>query len=100
MNRYKNIGTIRSTAEKQTLRNAIFPEIIPSFSDIYIITTAGDRYDTLALEYYSDSSLWWIIASSNNSKKDSLNVEPGVQLRIPTETTAIIEAYEVLNLNR
>tara|TARA_B110000208_G_scaffold73636_1_gene94815 strand:- start:13881 stop:14183 length:303 start_codon:yes stop_codon:yes gene_type:complete len=100
MNRYKTIDTLPTINGKAYKRNLIFPEIKPQYSDIYIITTAGDRYDTLAYTYYSDSTLWWIIAGVNKSKKDSLVVTPGVQLRIPTDTAEIIEEFETLNESR
>ena len=53
-------------------------------SDIFVITTEGDRLDLLAYEFYSDPHLWWFIASINNLK--SMNVEPGISLRIPSTT--------------
>ena len=54
----------------QTVR---YPKIPRSEDDIYVITTIGDRYDTLAFQYYQDSSLWWVIANANgNADKSSL----------------------------
>jgi len=100
MNRYNNIDLTQTKSGTRYRRNAIFPEIPLSYSDIYVISTAGDRYDTLALEYYKDSSLWWIIASINTSKKDSLVVEPGRQLRIPADIEGIKEQYRELNKDR
>lgn len=100
MNRYQDIEILRDSENNRYRRNIIFPNIPARSSDLYVITTAGDRYDTLALEYYGDSSLWWIIAGVNNSKKDSLSVKPGVQLRIPSEPQDIINAFEELNNER
>ena len=100
MNRYKTIDRLPKNEGGTYTRNIIFPEIKPQFSDIYIISTAGDRYDTLASQYYKDSTLWWIIAGVNNSKKDSLVVEPGIQLRIPTNTLEVLQTFEALNSKR
>ncbi len=100
MNRYRDIMLKQSKDGIRYRRNTIFPEIKPSFSDIYVIATSGDRYDTLAMEYYSDPSLWWVIASINNSKKDSLVVEPGKQLRIPAGIQSILQEYTELNQDR
>lgn len=100
MNRYKRIDILKNEENTSYRRNVIFPSVPARSSDIYVISTAGDRYDTLALEYYNDSSLWWIIAGVNNSKKDSLAVKPGVQLRIPAFPQDIINAYEELNNER
>lgn len=100
MNRYKNIGIIRNSEGKLYRKNTIFPILEPSFDDIYVITTAGDRYDTIALDYYNDSSLWWVIASANRHTKASLVIQPGIQLRIPADVEGIIEEYETLNARR
>lgn len=100
MNRYKRIDILRNSENTSYKRNVIFPTIPASSSDIYVIATAGDRFDTLALEYYGDSTLWWIIAGINKGKKDSLAVKPGVQLRIPASPQRIMDAYEELNNER
>mgnify|MGYP003648707542 FL=1 len=100
MNRYKDILLKQSKSGIRYRKNTIFPVIKPSYSDIYVISTSGDRYDTLALEYYRDPQLWWVIASINSSKKDSLVVEPGRQLRIPSDIQAIKDEYRELNKNR
>jgi len=100
MNRYSRIGLFETKTGKRYVRNVIFPTIPPSPNDIYVITTAGDRYDTLALNYYDDSTLWWIIAGANNRNKDSLSVKPGVQMRIPMDKDSIVEEYNKLNANR
>ena len=50
-------------------------------TDIFVITTEGDRLDLLAYQFYGDPELWWFIANVNGLS--SLNVEPGVSLRIP-----------------
>ena len=100
MNRYKDILLKQTKSGIRYRKNTIFPVIKPSYSDIYVISTSGDRYDTLALEYYRDPQLWWVIASINSSKKDSLVVEPGRQLRIPSDIQAIKDEYRELNKNR
>ena len=81
--------------------NVKYPEIPLDLSDIYVYTTRGDRYDTLALTYYLDPSLWWIIARANISTQsmDSLIPEFGAQIRIPSfsRVSSIIGQYESLN---
>ena len=100
MNRYKNIGVLRNSEGVRYRRNVVFPEIPASSEDLYVITVAGDRYDSLALDYYKDSSLWWIIAGANNQGRDSLVVKPGIQLRIPMNTSNAINLFNALNANR
>lgn len=99
-NRLRNIGTLKTQTGRQYRRNAIYPEISTSEDDIYVITTAGDRYDVLALQFYNDPKLWWIIAGANTGFQSSLNIKPGIQLRIPTNKDRIIKDYEELNQSR
>ena len=100
MSRYEDIEKRKSLDGKIYKRNTIYPEIPLSIDDIYIKTTGGDRYDTLALQFYGDSSLWWIIASANNSERASLVVKPGVQLRIPGDAQAALQLFDSVNADR
>ena len=65
-----------------------------------VILSERQRLDQLAGDRYGDSSLWWIIAAANNTGRDSLVVKPGIQLRIPANTTNIINQYNDLNSTR
>ena len=100
MSRYDDIKRIKSLEGKRYIRNAIYPHIPVTENDIYIKTTGGDRYDTLALQFYNDSSLWWVIASANNSQRASLVVKPGVQLRIPGDIQDTLQLFDSVNENR
>ena len=101
MNRY-NPAKVISTIENPIKRfsNIKYPSILPTSSDIYVYTTQGDRYDTLALTYYNDSSLWWIINRANsNQSSDSLYPSKGAQIRIPAPQRIpnIISEYNIIN---
>jgi hypothetical protein len=98
--RFKKIPTVNTKGGTRYKRNVIYPEIPLNENDVYVLSQYGDRYDTLALEFYKDSELWWIISSANNYQKGSLNITPGVQLRIPADKTAAIQLYEEVNKNR
>lgn len=98
--RYKNIREVITTDNVRYKVNAIYPEVPLSQDDFYVISTGGDRYDTLAQQFYSDHTLWWIIASANNSERASLIVEPGVQLRIPANKEYILQLYSEVNKSR
>lgn len=98
--RFKKIPTTKTARGTVYKRNVIYPEIPLSENDIYVISQYGDRYDTLALEFYQDSELWWIISSANNFQKGSLNITPGVQLRIPADKTSAIQLFEEVNKTR
>ena len=96
--RYQNIPTtklnITGSAYYQT---NVYPEIQPTNSDYYLITTIEDRLDLLALDFYQDASLWWIIASANALPGDSIYAPIGVQLRIPTNIQSILNSYNLVN---
>jgi len=87
--RFRNIELLKQESGRRYYKNVIYPDIPATEDDTYIITTGGDRYDTLALQFYGDSTLWWVIASANNSKKDGLIVEQGIQLRIPADAAKV-----------
>ena len=99
-NRYRGIRRDKTSDQVEYVTNAIYPEIPLSEEDYYVISTGGDRYDTLAQQFYSDNSLWWIIASANNSQRASLIVQPGVQLRIPADKDKILQLYNQVNKTR
>lgn len=99
-NRYAKLEQLRNKQGKRYLPNAVYPDIPYTEDDTYIITTGTDRYDTLAKQFYNDSSLWWVIASANNSKKDGLIVEQGIQLRIPADGPGLKAVFETFNENR
>ncbi len=98
MARYSNIPKIKSPGGKQIYQTVRYPKIPRSESDIYIYTTIGDRYDTLAQQYYGDSDLWWIIANANGKiNKNSLTPPIGTQLRIPENPTPTLAEYNSIN---
>lgn len=79
----------------------IYPEIPATVDDIYLISTIGDRFDILASEYYSNSKHWWIIASNNPTlDRASLQITPGVQIRIPLPLERVLNQYKEVNKNR
>jgi hypothetical protein len=99
-NRYRDIARLRTTDGVEYVMNTIYPEIPLSDQDYYVISTGGDRYDTLAQQFYNDHTLWWIIAAANNSERASLMVEPGVQLRIPTDIQGALDLFRQINRKR
>jgi len=96
-NRYRDITRLVTTDGIEYIGNTTYPEIPLSDQDYYIISAGGDRYDTLAQQFYNDHTLWWIIAAANNSQKASLVVEPGVQLRIPIDTDQALQLFRQAN---
>jgi len=102
MNRYNN-ATILTTeyTNRPYYKMRFYPNIPLSESDVYVITTVGDRLDSLAFSYYNDATLWWIIAmANNNATKGALYPEPGTQLRIPVNVSSVLKQYEQFNQAR
>ncbi len=91
MNRYQDIPVIKSATGKQIYATSRYPEIPLSENDIYVYTSQGDRYDLLALNYYGDSSLWWVIAAGNpNVDLMTLVIPEGVQIIIPGHFSQVV----------
>jgi nucleoid-associated protein YgaU len=98
MERYSN-NDVRTTAEgKRYYKQKYYPNIPLSETDIYVITTIGDRLDSLAFSYYNDSTLWWVISMANNNvTKGSMFPVPGTQLRIPTNLATVLSLFRQYN---
>ena len=99
MNRIRN-QEIKSTDNKKGYFKYLkYPEIPVDISDVYIITKIGERLDSLAYQYYNDSSLWWVIVKSNPDKlkRDSFFMPIGIQIRIPINIDSIIYDFERIN---
>jgi len=107
MNRYQNIPQIKID-NKPVYQTVKYPEVPLSENDIYVYTTQGDRFDTLARQYYQDQSLWWIISIANTATagtslpsdlhQDSLVIPEGMQIRIPANYPEVIISFNKLNL--
>lgn len=98
MNRYKTIPTKRSNNGTRYYNTTKYPVPPLDFNDIYVITQEGDRFDNLALQYYSDPTLWWAISTSNpNLPQNSYFPPVGVQLRIPSNIAGVVSNFERIN---
>ena len=98
MRRYENTEILQTDNNKRYYGTTKYPEIPLLFSDIYVYTTQGDRFDILAQQYYSDSSLWWIISLSNSDlPQNSYYIPEGRQIRIPQNIAAVISQFRTLN---
>ena len=102
MDRYNEATILKTTNTNRPYYKARFyPNVPLSESDVYVITTVGDRLDNLAYSYYRDSTLWWIIAmANNNATKGALYPKPGTQLRIPTDINNVLNQYKQFNKAR
>lgn len=80
MSRYEHTN-IKDKNKRVYYDTTIYSDVPLRNDDIYIITQSGDRLDNLAYEFYGSVTHWWFIARVNNLS--SMNVEGGLQLRIP-----------------
>jgi len=80
-------------------KNIEYPEIPLSENDVYIVSKSTDRLDLLSKDYYNDIRLWWVIskANPNKVKRDSFFINPGQQIRIPSDVEAIYNLFEKIN---
>jgi hypothetical protein len=94
-----NKNVVNKTPDgKRYYKGKIYPDVPYLASDYYIITTIGDRLDTLADDYYGNSELWWIISVANNNiTKGSIFPPPGIQLRIPIDANYVLQLFDELN---
>jgi hypothetical protein len=92
--RYTNNETKKLNDGRNVYRSRIYPEIPVSDNDIYVASETGDRLDTLAYQYYNNSSYWWIIASANNIHNAPFGLKDGTILRIPQNYIEIVNKFK------
>jgi hypothetical protein len=102
MERYSSTDILKTAnTNRPYYKGKFYPDIPLSETDEYVITTVGDRLDSLAYSYYLDSTLWWVIAAANNNiTKGALYPVPGTQLRIPTDINSVLDLYNQFNQAR
>ena len=106
MNRYQSISTT-IIDKKPSYQTTKYPEVPLSDNDTYVYTTQGDRFDTLAQQYYGDQSLWWVISIANTAvagtslpsdlPQDSLIIPQAMQIRIPANYVGVVNSFKILN---
>ena len=98
MNRYQNIPKTKID-KKLVYVTSRYPEVPVTSDDVYVYTVQGDRFDVLALQYYKNSSLWWVISIANTDKlpQNSLVIPEGLQIRIPAFYAGVVSAFNTIN---
>lgn len=99
MGRYDTQQVKLDTNNKRRVYSALLDITIEkSADDTYVITSFGERLDSLAWKYYGNTEYWWIIAAANPElRKDSFYLEPGSQVRIPYDYRTVLELYQNFN---
>jgi hypothetical protein len=99
-NRYSNLLIASGSTGKRYYANVVYPSVPVDGGDTYIITSANDRLDLIAYDFYGDPSLWWIIASANDLNGSSLFPPAGMQLRVPVDPSSAVSQFEAENKSR
>ena len=101
MDRLNFIKKQKGTNSKRVFKYIKYPKIPLSVDDIYATTLVGDRLDLIADQFYNDVDLWWVVVTANPDviRRDSFNLKPGLQVRIPSPNriTNILKSFEQLN---
>jgi hypothetical protein len=92
--RYRNNELKKTIDGRTVLQSKIYPNIPASDDDIFVATETGDRLDTLAHQFYNNSTLWWIIACANNIHNASIGFKEGTILRIPQNYIEILGNFQ------
>ena len=96
--RYDKNIIYKTSSGKRYYKGKIYPEIPYSDTDEYIITTIGDRLDSIAYSYYNDAELWWVISVVNNNiTNGSMFPIPGTKLRVPTNINSVLNLFDQVN---
>ena len=96
--RYDKNIMYKTSSGKRYYKGKIYPDIPYSDTDEYIITTIGDRLDSIAYSYYNDAELWWVISVANNNiTNGSMFPIPGTQLRVPTNINNVLNLFDQVN---
>ena len=96
--RYDNIPFIFAPTGERAYRNIRYPEIPFSEDGTYMYATETDRLDTLALRFYKDQSLWWVIAIANPGM-DFFTIFPPTpkRIRVPSGINTILGEFDRIN---
>jgi len=96
--RYANIPEKKDSNNRRVRMSTIYPPIPKHPDDTYVLTTVGDTLYALANQYYNSVNYYWVIAEANEGlDKATLNLAPGLQLRIPSQLNQIISDFRDLN---
>lgn len=84
--RYQTTLQIKDQLGTRRAETTIIPSVPLTGSDLYIRTISTERLDKLALDFYEDSTLWWLIAAANGLGKGTFVIPPNTRVRIPSQT--------------
>ena len=96
--RYRNLRSKTDADGKRHFLPSYVPNIPLKDTDVFVYPLYGQRFDSIAQQYYGDATLWWIIAKANDIGRGQIGLDPEKKIRIPMEIGDILELVE--NSNR
>tara|TARA_B100000945_G_C20209798_1_gene515496 strand:- start:287 stop:598 length:312 start_codon:yes stop_codon:yes gene_type:complete len=101
----KRYSYISKKIDKETnnriYSSTLYPRIDARNTDVVLVVKDGsNRLDLIAWKYYKSPTLWWVISQANNLKGDTMYVEVGSKIRIPTHIEDILRDMDLLNNKR
>lgn len=88
--RYQTNKTKLTSDGRTVYRSKIYPKIPLRSDDIYMAFETGDRFDTLAYQFYNDATLDWIIKAANNIHGACFALPDGTVIRVPRNYIEIL----------
>mgnify|MGYP007077506591 CR=1 FL=1 len=95
--RYKDTPIKQNQEGSRVYGTTFFSKLPIRDTDSFKYFPRGTRFDKIAYDYYGDPSLWWIITLANGVTNASIQVEPTIEYRIPTELEPILSDFKRLN---
>lgn len=91
---------VNGVTEREDLKIEFFAPRFPVFVDLreddsFFIWLQGMYLDQIALKFYGDPTLWWLIADFNNIR-DPRIIEEGRTLRLPSFSRFLLEISPLL----
>ena len=88
--------TVDKRRRFRVYKPTMYPSIPMKDSDIFIAPIVGEKLENLAHRYYSDFTLWWIIAKANNINDSTVISNTLKRVRIPTEIQEVLQKLDEL----
>lgn len=81
---YRRITNLPFQALEIKLTNSISKNL--TYRGYYHTTTKNENIYEISKKYYNDENYYWIILKANNLKDDTLIIDKGVTLNVPSFT--------------
>ena len=70
------------------------PDLPIQTDDLFHTVISNDRIDTIAVRYYGDPVLWWVVSLANNLDLVPTELSEGQILRIPSPRYVLQELFQ------